>query len=334
MLLKALLIGSSFAHVALANKCDADNCLRALRATQIPTRLAQAQADCSSYFAIPTVTYTETLTFSETESATTVVTETSIVELTVTTVVEDTSTTTLDLGTTATVTTLVPIKKRQNAAPPAYAPACTGTRLASACLCISVSSPTVTPSTTITVSTTLSFSTTQTDIETETISTVVATETSTDLDIVTKTIGAVATTTIKPFRIKASFDTNPANDKYLYPFARFGGTNPIYYTGFADTLAAGATYILDGTTIKLLSTGAVLSCQTNIDWAWVYGQAYSGNSAPCVCNIDPTTKVITITGGQNSVLAQWDLRMTIAKSVQSMWGAYRLVTSLKAIAAV
>ncbi|KAF3914389.1 hypothetical protein ABW21_db0202652 [Orbilia brochopaga] len=333
MLFKKFFIASSFAHAALAASCNADNCLRALRATQTPGRAAEASADCSAYFAIPTVTYTQTLTFSETSTTNTLITETATVDLTATTVLEETSTTTLDIGVTATVTTFIPIKKRQDVALPGYATACAGTvRFSSACSCISVSSPTVTPSTTVTISTTLYFTTTQTDVELATVSTVVSTETQTDLDVVTKTVGSIATTTIKPFKIQASFDTNPANDKYLYPFARFAGSNPVLYTGFANTAEAGATYVIDGTTIKTIS-GDVLSCQTGPDWAWVYGQAISGGSIPCVCNIDPTSKAITCSGAQNSVLAQWDLRLTIAKSVESMWGSFRLV-NLKAIPAI
>ncbi|KAJ6260236.1 hypothetical protein Dda_4460 [Drechslerella dactyloides] len=300
MFLKALVIGSSFVALAASAECNADNCLRALRPS---TRTAQASIDCTSFFAIPTVTYTDTLSFSETSTAKTTITETSVIELTATSVVEATSTKTVDLGTVSTLTTFLPIRKRAAPTLPSYASACSGAirvgaamiseaaRYASACSCLGVTSPTVTPSTTVTVSTTFSFSTTETITETTSISTVVATETSTDLDVVTKTISAIATATLKPFKIEVTYPANSgAGTKYLIPFIRFPSSNPVYYTGFVDTIGAGATYILDGTTIKTLSPpGYTLSCQTGTTWGWVYSMFYSGSSTVCVCAIDPTS---------------------------------------------
>ncbi|KAL3952473.1 hypothetical protein ACCO45_012416 [Purpureocillium lilacinum] len=53
----ALLAGAAdFAAAAPGNGCNADNCLRALRATQIPGRLESARAFCASYTAVPSPT--------------------------------------------------------------------------------------------------------------------------------------------------------------------------------------------------------------------------------------------------------------------------------------
>ncbi|KAK6340692.1 hypothetical protein TWF696_009015 [Orbilia brochopaga] len=59
MLLKYLTIGVAAAATVLATgtedtkHCNANNCLRAVRATRISTRLAEASADCSAFYTAP-----------------------------------------------------------------------------------------------------------------------------------------------------------------------------------------------------------------------------------------------------------------------------------------
>ncbi|KAK6534017.1 hypothetical protein TWF281_005357 [Arthrobotrys megalospora] len=323
MLLKSFIVGSSFVALASAG-CQADNCLRAVRAT---SRLSLATADCSSFFAIPTVTYTDTLTFSETAYSTTLITKTATIEVTVSTAVDTTITTIKTINPTTTQYVSIPLRKRDEEVRsiPAYASPCSGAvRFSSACACIGIESPTVTPSTTVTISTTLSFSTVQTNYETTTLYTTVATKTQTNVNIVTNTVGGVATQTLKPFQIEVKFPTGPV--KYLKPFVRFPSSNPVIYTGFADTRAEAPYWYLDGTTVKTLA-GDILGCQSGPTWAWVYARNY-GNSL-CVCAIDAAHK-LTCTGSGNSIFVAWDLRLSIAATPGSVWGSYQFV-SLKAI---
>ncbi|KAK6356776.1 hypothetical protein TWF718_001118 [Orbilia javanica] len=324
MLPKFFVVGSSLVALASAN-CAADNCLRAIRAT---SRLPWATTDCASFFAIPTVTYTETLSFSETSFSTTFVTETTTIELTATTSVDTTLTTTLSIAPTTTLTVQAPLRKRDGEVRsiPAYASPCSGAvRFSSACLCIGIESPTATPSTTVTISTTLSFSTVQTIIETTTIYTTASTKTQTNPRTVTNTIGGVATQTIKPFQIEVAFPDNSV--KYLKPFVRFPGSGAVIYTGFADTSAEAPYWYLDGTTVRSLS-GDILACQTGITWGWVYARIY-GSSSACVCSLDAARK-LSCSGSGNTIFVAWDLRLSIAATTSSVWGNYQFVT-LKAI---
>ncbi|KAF3319222.1 hypothetical protein TWF173_003671 [Orbilia oligospora] len=322
MLLKSFIVGSSFVALVSAG-CNADNCLRAIRAT---SRLASASVDCASFFAIPTITYTDTLSFSETSFSTTFITKTTTIELTATTSVDTATTTTLNIAPTTTLTVQAPLRKRDEVQTiPAYASPCSGAvRFSSACQCIGIVSPTVTPSTTITISTTLSFSTIQTSIETSTIYTTVSTKTQTNVNVVTNTVGGVAIQTIKPFQIEVKFPDNSV--KYLKPFVRFPSSNPVIYTGFADTKAETPLWYLDGTTIRSVA-GDVLDCQVGITWGWVYARNYDGGI--CVCSID-AARQIQCTGSGNSLFVAWDSRLSIAANAGSVWGSYQFVT-LKAV---
>ncbi|KAK6517052.1 hypothetical protein TWF506_006930 [Arthrobotrys conoides] len=323
MLFKSFIVGSSLVAHALAAGCNADNCLRAIRVT---SRLASASADCASFFAIPTVTYTDTLSFSETSFSTTFITKTTTIELTDTTSIDTATTTTLSIAPTTTLTVNAPLRKRDGAQSiPAYASPCSGAvRFSSACQCIGIASPTVTPSTTVTISTTLSFSTIQTSIETSAIYTTVSTKTQTNVEVVTNTVGGVATQTIKPFQIEVQFPGNSV--KYLKPFIRVPSSNPIIYTSFADTRAETPFWYLDGTTIRSVA-GDILGCQTGPTWAWVYARNHDGGI--CACTIDNARK-ISCTGSGNSLFFAWDLRLTIAASESSVSGNYQSVT-LKAV---
>ncbi|EPS44181.1 hypothetical protein H072_1808 [Dactylellina haptotyla CBS 200.50] len=142
-----LLVGAA-AAAATAN-CNADNCLRAIRATAFPTR--PGTADCSSYFratvtpATVTITEITTLSISFTE---TLLTKTVIRPS------EDSNTLTLEKRQATVIPSSIP----------AYASPCSGAvRYESACSCIGVTRTTITvatPSTTITQTSTTSVTTT------------------------------------------------------------------------------------------------------------------------------------------------------------------------------
>ncbi|KAK6523681.1 hypothetical protein TWF281_001656 [Arthrobotrys megalospora] len=123
-------------------KCIEDNCLRAIRATNFPTR--SGTADCSSYFATivtPPVSTSwfdwEVITYDYTE----VVTET------VTTTLTTATTTITPQGSTETLTAEKRDEPITNPATaiPAYASPCSGSiRYSSACSCIGVTQTTIT----------------------------------------------------------------------------------------------------------------------------------------------------------------------------------------------
>ncbi|KAK6330108.1 hypothetical protein TWF718_003536 [Orbilia javanica] len=174
-------ISAASATEVCVGVCNADNCLRALRATQIATRLPQASADCAR---IIDVTYTPpTVTKTEYETATQIATvtipstfvqsfydiQTDIVWNTATTVVTVTST-----------FTQAPLNKRDASISfPSYATPCSGFyRFSSACSCIGVTPRIITvpaPSTTITIPTGETSSTSVTEVETTSVTVTTAT---------------------------------------------------------------------------------------------------------------------------------------------------------------
>ncbi|KAK6522429.1 hypothetical protein TWF281_002990 [Arthrobotrys megalospora] len=180
--------------IALRNRavCHADYCLRALRASQIPTRLPQASADCSSLLALingeqhVTATVTEETTV--TASTTITLGVTAIANFTITqttTVAEETITLTLPIPGPGTV------KKRQVATIPGYASWCSGTvRFTSACACIGVTSasPALTSSHTETVLATITVPVTETVYTTTTATTTFGATATANSDEVVKSV--------------------------------------------------------------------------------------------------------------------------------------------------
>ncbi|KAK6498930.1 hypothetical protein TWF481_011501 [Arthrobotrys musiformis] len=192
-----------FGTVYAGDGCNADNCLRAIRAT---SRLSSASAACSAYIeqtvTPPTVTVTEYETISEIASETVYTTQVDTVFDTETSVVEETATTILP-GNTATVTVYNPALKKREAAPtiPAFASPCSGeVRFTSACSCIGVSAPNTvtlaTPTETLTITTTTTY-TTEVEVSTvETISSTIINNTITVSNTVaTETLPGPQTTT-------------------------------------------------------------------------------------------------------------------------------------------
>ncbi|KAK6515750.1 hypothetical protein TWF281_004340 [Arthrobotrys megalospora] len=195
----ASLLGS-----ASATTCEADNCLRAIRA---PSRIVDASSACSAYIRSTvtpdTRTYTDYSTISELAQETQYATQTDTIFNTLTVVIKQTATTVL--GFTSTSTIYDPALKKRQAQPtiPAYASPCSGAaRFSSACSCIGVTGPILvtapTPSTTITLPTTITYST-QTNVvtaETKSITLTDATKSVTTTDATVTLPGPSATVTI------------------------------------------------------------------------------------------------------------------------------------------
>ncbi|MCJ1412899.1 hypothetical protein MMC19_006999 [Ptychographa xylographoides] len=220
----ALLVFSSVLGLATAEKCNADNCLRAIRASAFPTR--SGTADCSSYFlttvttAETTVTQTVTVTGTPTEIDSVVATTT--VDVTATTVVEETAT----IVDVETITLPADLSKRQATETPSniptYASACSGSvRYSSACSCIGVtastttvaaSTVTVTESSTVTPTGIAGYTTVSTEVVTVTDSTTAIT--TTDATVTVTSTSTVAPTPQPTFVLVA--DNGPFQGQYAF----------------------------------------------------------------------------------------------------------------------
>ncbi|KAF3194415.1 hypothetical protein TWF225_006958 [Orbilia oligospora] len=241
---RTVAVGLSLAGTAAAGvlkprstlKCNADNCLRAIRASHIPTRLAQASIDCSQFLAgiIGGGGGEQHATYTITESAT--ITSVSTITLPTTTTDDFHTTQTATAG-LETIIVTVPLpggqtaKKRQAIITiPAYASLCSGpVRFTSACACIGVASvpPAETCSHTETVSTTITIPATETVYTTATETTTLAT-----------------TTTATPQEIVTSV--------YRYRIRTFDGTTAAYLKALQGPVylvedIAEATYFTSGT---------------------------------------------------------------------------------------
>ncbi|KAK6540087.1 hypothetical protein TWF694_008917 [Orbilia ellipsospora] len=176
--------------------CNADNCLRAIRATKRP-----GAADCSSYFQTTitpaAVTSSVTSYIYVTNTATQDTTETDTIFQTQTDIEHTTITQTIPYTVTTQVTSYsAGIQKRQETAIPSdipiYATACSGAvRYSSACSCLGVQATTITasgPTVITTVPVTLTVST-------QTVITTVSTDYVTIVDATTVIIETDATAT-------------------------------------------------------------------------------------------------------------------------------------------
>ncbi|KAK6353671.1 hypothetical protein TWF696_005633 [Orbilia brochopaga] len=228
MLLKSLTLGLGFASSAFAAAvdlkvrtnpkpgCNVDNCLRAVRAVQPSTRLAQASLDCASFLglagafaaAAPTdiITVMETVTVPETSTITVQSTNTIEVHITSTETSGPTKTVTLTSPPPAIFT---PLDRRGNAPLlPSYAtgPCSVASRFTSACACIGVASPLPPPVqqlvTTVTVTETKSF------VET----TVAATETTVTIVDATETVRPpMVTHVVLQFKLSVEYPSSAEN---------------------------------------------------------------------------------------------------------------------------
>ncbi|OIW32481.1 hypothetical protein CONLIGDRAFT_630168 [Coniochaeta ligniaria NRRL 30616] len=207
---------------ARAGSCNADNCLRAIRAT---TRLPQASTDCAAILDVTVtpsiVTVTEYSTVLETNTATIPTTLVQTVHDTLTTVVRATST--VEASETVTVQ---PAKRAVSdgvpACAPAYASPCSGlVRFSSACSCIGVTAKTVTAaalSTTVTLPATNTISTSIIEpVETDysTVDDATVTQTTTDATVTSTVLTTVTPTPATPQSVSGRL-TFTANGQTLY----------------------------------------------------------------------------------------------------------------------
>ncbi|EPS43643.1 hypothetical protein H072_2428 [Dactylellina haptotyla CBS 200.50] len=234
--------------------CNADLCLRAVRATQRPT---VGPSDCSEYFRVTvtpsTSTFYDTTTLyisstttpdTVTDTATTSITATETIPTTTVTITTITTPGETTVPFTATVTELKKVKR--DATIPAYASACSGVvRYSSACSCLIGTFPTTTvaaPSTTITLPTTIttydSFPTvTNTVTLTNTIS-----ESTTEISTTTAT-AFVPDTTWVSFRAKVK--SGPKQGEYLVQKNSLLGDEGPYFIGLNPV---GSIFLLNQAT--------------------------------------------------------------------------------------
>ncbi|KAK6503236.1 hypothetical protein TWF481_008265 [Arthrobotrys musiformis] len=256
--------------------CNADNCLRALRATQIATRLPQASADCTRIIDVtytpPTVTKTEYSAVTQTDISTipsTLVksffdTQTDVVEVTVTTSIITTITKAANNKRADTSTSI---------SFPTYATPCSGFyRFSSACSCIGVTPRIITvaaPSTTITLPVTETSLTSVTSVV--------------DTTSVTITEATVSVTTTVTTVTSTIATTVEAADIIATPRVYIGNTPQTTYIGLIVGTESTQTYVTPWTGAKTLRLGAN-------GWLWANDRVavrdlninYAGNRAQLV----------------------------------------------------
>ncbi|KAK6330105.1 hypothetical protein TWF718_003533 [Orbilia javanica] len=272
MLFGSLVVGLSFVAASSASAlerragCNADNCLRALRATQIAGRLEAASSACNSFWVHTVtpalVTETATLVSPTTITSISLTTETSTVETdTLTSTVFDVATVQGDPTSTKTVYTISnpPAKKVKRCTSttdtfPSWASACSGAvRFTSACSCIGVTTAvTVTapvPTTTVTSTSIVSISTTTTSTD---VSSLTATSTETVTSVTsTETVGSVATAYASQFKLRVIWTQNLANERYA-KIINSNGVDFLVPVASTDSptifslSSTGALYSIDG----------------------------------------------------------------------------------------
>ncbi|EPS45078.1 hypothetical protein H072_923 [Dactylellina haptotyla CBS 200.50] len=290
---------AAFTSAAAVTKCNADLCLRALRATQIATRIGAASSDCSAFLSqLTTVTYTNTQTFSTTATSTVHVTETNTQHATATETLSQTSVSIVNVpGATVTVFQKRIVTEAGTFSFPQYATPCSGAvRFQSACSCIGVSS--VSPrSTTVTVSTTLSYSTVVTVTETRSITTTDATKTETSIEVQTTTVQVVSTQTVSQFKIKATY-TQTGVERYLVltTFLNF------LMIGFTTDIQAASYFRIDG---GKLTSGDKHGTMNSSLYGYIFMQPTPPLSGltDITCQLSETQQ-ITCSRGNSNVLVQ------------------------------
>ncbi|EWC43668.1 hypothetical protein DRE_01555 [Drechslerella stenobrocha 248] len=268
-LLAAVCLAAPAAVSAQITTCHANNCLRAIRATNTPSRVL----DCSSYFltAITAAasTVTNTVTTSFTDSTTVAVTETSTESRTAT--VYATLTISVTTSITTTVTSRPPeatakAKRGLTVVPsviPAYASPCSdAVDYSSACSCVGATQGATTievPPTTTTETVSETTTVTSTAFDTTVVVTTVATITSITATTTTTVTEAIATETVVAFLLQLQ---NIYPGSYL-KFTAYPAINiipsPIFIVADADRSKAspliltrdGYLYGLDRVPIKI-----------------------------------------------------------------------------------
>ncbi|KAK6497317.1 hypothetical protein TWF506_004790 [Arthrobotrys conoides] len=264
-----LVAASSAAALERRAGCNADNCLRALRATQIAGRLEAASSACNSFWVSTVtpslVTVTETVISSTTLISESYTTETNTASETVTSTVFEVTAVSGPPTSTRTVFTAIahPAKVKRCTSTtdvfPSWASACSGAvRFTSACSCIGVTTAVTvtapTPSTTITSTSITSASITNTLTEISSI-TETATETVTSVTS-TQTIGSVATAYANQFKLEVLW-TQTQVRRYVQIITVSG----VNWLVPVDGIAGGAIFTLDvsGGLFTRLPDGTLIS---------------------------------------------------------------------------
>ncbi|KEY74484.1 hypothetical protein S7711_10856 [Stachybotrys chartarum IBT 7711] len=215
---------------APAMVCNADNALRALRATQ---RAAVATPFCQQYISVPTSTATVTITPTTFVSSTAVVTETNVY----TEFVLETNivTLTIDATNTVTVTQTITVPhtfaKRTEVPVPSFMSQYPASRISSACSCLSVPPPSTTVTATADPITNYNVGTSTATLSVPTFVTIETSVTeSTTVTVATVTETAQATVTASPtsFRLKAK--GGPQDGRYLTPVVWYGDDRNLAFT--------------------------------------------------------------------------------------------------------
>ncbi|KAF3942266.1 hypothetical protein ABW19_dt0203450 [Dactylella cylindrospora] len=284
--------------------CNADLCLRSVRATQ-----RTGSADCASFwrttYTPDTVTVMSTLTVSVPTTTTLSTTEVDTIHLTSITQIPSTLTITVQSTVTNTITMGINFFKRQEPGNiiPTYASACSGTvRYSSACSCVGVSTITTitapAPTTIVTVSETEIYTETSTSIlDTIQVSTTDATSTQVFAES-TKTviIGPTATATLFALKIASG----PYANQWLTRKSYAGSDTKALGITTNSALAEPITLHPNGR-ISLLNDG----------WP---GTIYAGGIPPSV----------------NNVVFQWEQNFSFGISPLSCgltWDRYLTCTS-------
>ncbi|KAK6337571.1 hypothetical protein TWF730_002966 [Orbilia blumenaviensis] len=261
--------------------CNADNCLRAFRATQFPTRLPQASADCQRILWETVIPPAQTITEYSTISTTEIVTvPTTLVETFYAVQTEIIPVTEIEVTSTV-ITRVIEIasspQKRTVRAPdpstsfPAYATPCSGiVRFSSACSCIGVVQKTITapaPLKTVTLPTTRweTAHTTKT-VKTESITFITSTTT-------IYTTVATTTSTVESF---VDIPVTTATPKIQE------GTVSSYL---------GKSFIFSGSTILIRTSVATQATKIYIDgyghmWVYVNGVAKVAKVKPTISSFE------------------------------------------------
>ncbi|KAK6520960.1 hypothetical protein TWF506_001196 [Arthrobotrys conoides] len=231
--------------------CNADNCLRALRATNTPTRLAQASADCTRIIDVtytpPVVTKTEYSTISQTDTSTIPSTLVKSFSDTQTDVIQATATT--DLLTTITIQ--ANIEKRVATSTsisfPSYATPCSGFyRFSSACSCIGVTPRIITvtaPSTTVTIPVTETIVTSVTQVVDTTSVTITDATISVTTTATTVTNTIATTVNVNPPEVSKIGKIYSSNNNFLNAYvggyvSSVSGADMLYTSYITDVNAA------------------------------------------------------------------------------------------------
>ncbi|KAF3165564.1 hypothetical protein TWF788_000721 [Orbilia oligospora] len=279
MLIKSLIgftlaAASSAAVLERRAGCNADNCLRALRATQIAGRLEAASSACNSFW-VSTITpslftVTETVVSSTTFISESYTTETDTASETITSTVFEVTAVSGPPTSTRTVFTQVafPAKVKRcttaTEAFPSWASACSGAvRFTSACSCIGVTTAVTvtapTPTTTVTSMSIASSSVTNTLTETDT-TTLTSTETVTSVTS-TQTIGSVATAYANQFKLQVLWTQTG-----VLRYVKILYVNGVNWLVPVDGFENGSIFSLD-------NSGALFSLLP--DGSGAYGSAYA-----------------------------------------------------------